>query len=199
MSDDWPFGDLRPSSYGVILADPPWKFVTRSAKGLGKGAERHYRTMTRAELFALPVWRLAAPNCALCLFTTQAQLPMQLDLLKHWGFTYKSYGGWGKRSETWTPDCANPKWAFGTGYWERSCLEVYLWGAIGAPMIVSHSERNLLEAAVREHSRKPETIYKKIDRMFPHVRKLDLFSRKSRGGLWDAWGDEAGKFDGEAA
>lgn len=186
--NDWPFGDLRPHSYGLILADPAWKYITRSPKGRKKSADRHYRTMTRAELYALPVWKLGAPNAALCLWTTQAMLPMQLDLLKHWGFEYKSYGAWGKRTKT------GRKWGFGTGYWERSTAEVYLWGAIGAPLIVSRSERNFIEAPLREHSRKPEDIYAKCERMFPNVRKLDLFSRKTRKG-WDNWGDEATKFD----
>lgn len=191
MSEDWPFGNLEPSSFGLILADPAWSYATRSDKGQAKSASRHYRTMTREQLYALPVWRLAAPNCAMCLWTTGPLLPMQLDLMLHWGFAYKSYGVWGKRSAT------GAKWAFGLGYWERSAAEAYLWGAIGEPKIVSHSERNLIEAPLREHSRKPEEIYQKCERMFPGVRKLDLFSRQTRPG-WSNWGDEATKFD-EAA
>ncbi len=194
--NDWPFDELEPHAYGVILADPAWRWIARSKKGEAKGASRHYRTMSRAALYALPVWKLAAPNCALCLWTTQSMLPMQLDLLKHWGFTYRTYGVWGKRSSSWTPGKENPRWAFGQGYWERSCAEVYLWGGIGAPSIKSKSERNFIEAAVREHSRKPEDIYAKIERMFPLARKLDLFSRKTRPG-WDNWGDERDKFDEE--
>jgi N6-adenosine-specific RNA methylase IME4 len=194
--NDRPFGDLQEGSYGLIHADNPHRYITRSKKGMAKSAERHYPTMSREELYELPVWRLAAPNCAICFWTTSAQLPMQLDLMQHWGFAYKSYGGWAKRSPTWQRGCENPKWAFGTGYWEHSCLEVYLWGAIGAPKIVSRSERNLIEAARREHSRKPEDIYAKCERMFPKVKKLDLFSRQSRRG-WDNWGNERTKFDGE--
>lgn len=192
MSEGWPFGELAEASFGLILADPAWSYLTRSDKGQGKSASRHYRTMTREELYALPVWRLAAPNCALCLWTTAPLLPMQLDLMLHWGFAYKSYGAWAKRSKT------GAKWAFGTGYWERSAAEVYLWGAIGEPRIVSHSERNLIEAPLREHSRKPEDIYAKCERLFPGVRKLDLFSRETRPG-WSNWGDERTKFDGGAA
>ncbi|MBY6244144.1 MT-A70 family methyltransferase [Methylosinus sp. Sm6] len=192
MSADWPFGGLQEASFGLILADPAWSYATRSDKGQGKSASRHYRTMTREELYALPVWRLAAPNCALCLWTTQAMLPMQLDLMLHWGFAYKSYGVWGKRSKT------NAKWAFGTGHWERSAAEVYLWGAIGEPRIVSHSERNIIVAPLREHSRKPEDIYRKCKALFPGVRKLDLFSRQTRPG-WSNWGDERTKFDGAEA
>lgn len=189
-----PFGDLPENGYGLILADPPWKFMTRSAKGEGKSASQHYRVMTRRELYALPVWRLAAPNCALCLWFTSTSLPLAFDLMKHWGFDYKSLGFWAKRSSTWTPGEPNPKWAFGTGYWHGDAAEGFLWGARGAPRIHRGSERNLIEAAVRLHSEKPEEIYDKCERMFPQVRKLDLFSRKTRPG-WDAWGDEAGKLD----
>lgn len=195
---DWPFGALPENAYGLILADPPWKFLTRSARGEGKSACRHYPTMTRAELYALPVWRLAAPNAALCMWFTSTSLPLALDLMKHWGFDYKSLGFWAKRSRSWTPAEPDPKWAFGTGYWAADCAEGYLWGARGRPLIHRGSERNLIEAARREHSEKPEEIYGKCERMFPATRKLDLFSRQTRPG-WDAWGDEAGKFDERAA
>jgi hypothetical protein len=41
--------------YGVIYADPPWRFGTYSAKGTGRGAISHYDVMTVDELGAMPV------------------------------------------------------------------------------------------------------------------------------------------------
>lgn len=189
--EPWPFGDLEPHSYGLILSDPPWRFATRSDANQVKSAANHYELMDRSALFALPVWKLAAPHCAHVMWATQAQLPLALDLLQHWGFDYRSCGAWAKRSKT------DESWAFGTGYWLRSAAEVFLVGAIGNPAIRSHSERNLIVAPVREHSRKPDEMHAMLERMFPATRKLEMFARQSRPG-WDCWGNEATKFD-EAA
>jgi len=57
-----------PERFDVILADPPWRFVTRSPKGNKRGPESHYPTMTLNELQALPVCSLAADNAALFLW-----------------------------------------------------------------------------------------------------------------------------------
>ena len=55
--------------------------------------------------------------------------------------------------------------------------EFVVFGAIGRPRIVSRSERNLIIAPVREHSRKPDESFEMLERMFPRVRKASLFSR----------------------
>ena len=188
---DWPFGDLPESGFGVILADPPWRFETRSARNQNKAAP--YATMSRAELMRLPVWRLAAPNCALAMWATQAQLHEAVDLVKSWGFDYKSAAAWAKLSKLSDINSADPKLAMGTGYWPRSCAEFILFGAIGAPRIRARGERNLIIAPVREHSRKPPHLHEMLERMFPGTRKLELFARAPREG-WRVWGNETGKF-----
>ena len=46
----------------------------------------------------------------------------------------------------------------------------------------------------REHSRKPDIIYLMIQALYPHAKKLDVFSREERIG-WDTWGNERDKFN----
>ena len=99
MSTGWPFGALTPSKYGVILMDAAWLFEVWSAKGEGKSAGRHYRCMTMAELKALPVRHLAAPDCALVMWGVWSMLPQALDLMKGYGFTYKTGGAWAKLAD----------------------------------------------------------------------------------------------------
>ncbi len=181
----------REGAYGLILADPPWTFATHSERRQTKAAP--YAVMSRYDLLTLPVHRLAAPNCALVMWTTPTHLPQGIELMKRWGFDYKTCGSWGKRTKGWTPECDDPKWAFGTGYWWRCASEPYIAGARGAPRIMSRSERNFIEAATREHSRKPEELHDVLERMFPGVRKIELFARARREG-WDAFGNETGKF-----
>ena len=177
----------REGRYGLILADPPWRFEARSARRQTKAAP--YSTMSRYDLLTMPVDRLAARNCALVMWATQAQLPQALDLMKRWGFDYKSFGTWAKQS------ASGNKWAFGTGYWFRSAAEIYLVGARGAPLIKSKSERNLIVAPVRQHSRKPEQLREALERMFPLVPKIELFARERREG-WDCWGNQLDMFEG---
>lgn len=188
---NWPFGRLVPQSYDVILADPPWRFENYSAEGEEKNPLAHYDCMTIDDLRALPVARLAAPNCALVMWATAPLLDKAIDLLSDWGFTYKSAGAWAKQSSS------GRKWSFGTGYCFRSAAEFFLLGTRGDPTFASRSVRNLIVAPVREHSRKPDEMHDNIEAMFPFARKCELFARQRRLG-WDAWGNETDKFEAQA-
>ena len=183
----WPFGDLRPLSYGVILADPPWRFANWSAAGEAKNPVAHYDCMSLDAIKALPVGHLAAADAALIMWATAPMLPQAIDLLAAWGFAFKSAGAWAKQSRT------GAKWAFGTGYVYRSATEFWLLGTIGKPAYRSRSERNLIVAPVREHSRKPEAMHDQIERLF-HGPYCELFSRQQRPG-WDAWGNQTNTFE----
>ena len=180
------FADLRLFHYRCILADPPWRFETYSAKGEVKSPVAHYDCLTMPELFALDVGHLAAPDCALFMWATAPMLPDALLTMAHWGFTFKTGGAWFKQSKS------GEKLAFGTGYIWRSAVEFLLVGVNGAPTWRSKSERNAILAPIRQHSRKPEDAYRKIEAMVDGPR-LELFARSERAG-WDAWGNEVGKF-----
>lgn len=185
----WPFGNLRMFGYGALLIDPPWRFSNYSAKGEVKNPVAHYSCMSLADLRAMPVADLAAPDCAMIMWATAPLLPEAVALMSAWGFTFKSAGAWAKQSST------GQKWAFGTGYCFRSAAEFFLLGTIGKPRIKSRSVRNLIVAPIREHSRKPEDQYEMVEQLFdgPYA---EVFSRAARPG-WDSFGDEAGKFTAE--
>lgn len=183
---DWPFGDLVPGRYGVILADPPWRFTNFSRKGEAKNPVTHYPCMPIADLAALPVARLAAPDCALVMWATAPLLDRAIELMRAWGFSFKSAGAWAKRTST------DASWAFGTGYVFRSAAEFYLVGTIGKPRVQSRSVRNLVVAPVREHSRKPDQMHADVEALYagPYA---ELFARQRRPG-WDAWGNDVDRF-----
>lgn len=187
----WPFGDLKMFGYGALLCDPPWKFSNYSAKGETKNPSAQYACMSTKDIAALPVNQLAAPDCAMFMWATAPMLPDGIELMRAWGFTFKSAGAWAKQSST------GNKWAFGTGYCFRSAAEFFLLGTIGKPKIQSRSVRNLMVAPIREHSRKPEAQYEMVEQLFegPYA---EVFSRATRPG-WDSFGDEVGKFSMEAA
>ncbi len=178
---------LTPFKYRTILADPPWKFKTYSDEGRDKSAEAHYATMTLDEIKRLPVSHLAHPDGALLImWATAPMVPQALEVVEAWGFEYCTMGAWAKQSST------GRKWAFGTGYRLRSAMEPFIVATLGKPATLSLSQRNLIVAPVREHSRKPDEMYD-LAEAIGAVPRCELFSRTDREG-WDSWGDQAGRY-----
>lgn len=106
--------------YKIIYADPPWQYERSKVQG---AAEKHYPTMQLDELCALPVSELADQDCILFLWATFPQLNEALELIKAWGFTYKSVAFvWLKSTEN--PGRGFMAWAFGRGEMRKSvCLQ----------------------------------------------------------------------------
>lgn len=186
----WPFAPLSFGAYSLLMIDPPWAFVTRSEKGQGKSPSAHYGTMTMEEIAALPVADLAADDCLLWMWCTGNNLPQALQIMDAWGFVFSTSGAWVKTTR-------RGKIAFGTGFVLRNSHEPFLIGRRGAPKIAVRNVRSTLMAPVREHSRKPDLAYQEARRLIPYGRAADIFSRETRDGGWESWGNEAGKFDGD--
>lgn len=188
----WPFGDLRPLAYDGLLADPAWTFNLRSEAGEKKSAQAQYQTMPLEEIQALPVASLLRGDGLVFMWTTWPMIREGIATLDAWGFRFVTGGAWHKRSST------GRKTAFGTGYCLRSACEPFLIGAVGQPRY-GRSVRNLIEAPVRGHSRKPDDQYALMEALLPRgLRFAELFARQRwQGGRghWDAWGDQAGKFE----
>lgn len=166
--------------YGVILADPPWRFEVYSQEtGMDRAADNHYQTMTLEDICALPV--PAANDAVLFLWRTGPMCEEGVEVMKAWGFRTKSEWIWGK-------DRA------GTGYWGRNRHEVLMIGTRGSPAAPSMGlqPESLILAPVGEHSVKPEIFYELIERMFPRAAKLEMFARNQRAG-WDSFGNETNK------
>jgi N6-adenosine-specific RNA methylase IME4 len=186
---EWPFAGLEPFAYSLIVADPPWRFITRSKRGEGKSPQAHYSTMTIDDIRALPVADLAHENCLLWMWATQPMLDQQISIMQTWGFKFISAGAWVKTTK-------NDKRSFGTGYWFRECAEYILLGTRGKPKRISRSVRSAFLSPQREHSRKPDESYDMARALIPYGRACELFSRQRRPG-WDVWGNEVDKFSTE--
>ena len=184
---------LRRMHYGVVYADPPWAYKTFSDSELGtvphRSEEAPYRPMSLDELKAMPVSDIAARDCVLHMWTISSHLDQSLDLGRSWGFTYKSIGLVWVKTQKGDPE--TPK--MGMGKWFRQEAEICLLFTRGKPSRESAGVRQTILEPAREHSRKPDAAYERIEALSagPYV---ELFSRKSRPG-WDAMGNEKGKFD----
>lgn len=179
--------DFPDGPFGTILADPPWRFRTWNETNDAKSARRHYSLMTIEEICALPVKSVAAKDCALFLWATWPTIFQSEQVIKAWGFRYSGLAWeWIKRN----PETG--KYAFGTGYGTRKNLEPCLLAIRGAPKLQNRSVRDFLYSPRREHSRKPDEQYERIEVMYPGPR-LEMFGRQKRVG-WETWGNQVDKF-----
>jgi N6-adenosine-specific RNA methylase IME4 len=173
--------------FGTILADPPWQFINST----GKIAPEHkrltrYGTMTLDEILALPVDRLAEPTAHLYLWCPNALLPGGLEVMKAWGFNYKSNIVWHKVRKDGGSD------GRGVGFYFRNVTEVILFGVRGKnarTLPPGRRQVNLLATRKREHSRKPDEQYDLIEAC-SRGPFLELFARGTRAG-WTTWGHQA--------
>ncbi len=176
--------------FGVLYCDPPWLFKNYSEAGEGKNANQHYDCMTLEEMIAMResiLWA-CGHNCVCVMWAMECLLPEAMELMKAWGFTYKTCGWWNKKT-------VHGKNSFGKGYILRNAGEPYLIGTMGSPRIKNHRTRNAFDAPLREHSRKPDEIIPMIEALFDGPY-LELFSRTERPG-WTVWGNQTGLFKPE--
>jgi N6-adenosine-specific RNA methylase IME4 len=189
---DLPLMSVAPKSkhYRVIYADPPWTFATYSRKGKGRSPEAYYDCMSLAEIEALPVTEWAADDCVLLLWVTDPLLEKAFQIISSWGFTYKTIGFyWAKLKRA--EDLFNENDFFtGLGFWTRANPELCLLATRGHPHRRRANVRKLIVSPRREHSRKPDEAYERIEALCDGPY-LELFARFPRPG-WDSWGIDAG-------
>lgn len=164
--------------YGVIYADPPWRWEPWSREtGMDRAADNHYPTMTIDRIKTLKV--PAAADAVLFLWATAPMLPQALEVMAHWYFFYRSQFVWIKDRP-------------GLGYWTRNQHELLLIGGRGKIPAPARGTQygSVIEAPRHKHSAKPPIVHEMIEAMFPTLPKIELFARSRRDG-WEAWGNEA--------
>jgi N6-adenosine-specific RNA methylase IME4 len=187
MLDDLILAAGKEGGFGTILADPPWQFRNRT----GKMAPEHrrlnrYGTMTLDDILQMPVEKLAADPAHLYLWVPNALLPDGLNVMKAWGFDYKTNLVWCKIRKDGGPD------GRGVGFYYRNTTELLLFGVRGKnarTLPPARSQVNVIQSRKREHSRKPDEQYEIIEKCSFGPR-LELFARGSRPG-WVTWGDQS--------
>jgi len=171
--------------YGVIYADPPWRFKVRSAKGEGRAPK--YARMTLDDIKALPVADWTKPDAVLFLWVLDCMLPEAIDVIRAWQFEYKSV------AFTWAKTTITGKPHFGLGYWTRCGTEQCLLATRGHPKRLDAGVSQFVMAPRREHSRKPDEVRDRIRRLVKGPY-LEMFARSTTPG-WYAWGNETDKYD----
>ena len=170
--------------YKIIYADPPWKYDDEGCQGTAKN---HYDTLSNEEICNLPIRELADDNCVLFIWGTYPKLPELLEVIKAWGFEYKSIAfQWIKKNKQ------DGKYFYGLGRWTRGNTEGCFIATKGKPKRISESVFQIIESPLREHSRKPDIVRQKIIKLIGDLPRIELFARQRFDG-WDVWGLESPK------
>ena len=173
--------------FATVLADPPWRFQNKT----GKVAPEHkrlarYPTLTLAEIEDLPVQDVVEETAHLYLWVPNALLPEGLQVMRSWGFQYKTNLIWYKVRLDGGPDRR------GVGFYFRNVTEMLLFGVRGKharTLAPGRSQENIILSRKREHSRKPDEQYPIIEACSPGPF-LELFARGARQG-WFTWGNQS--------
>lgn len=157
--------ELPSGPFGTVIADPPWRLGTGGAK-----RRLHYDTMPTEDIAAIPVSSSVSPDAHLWLWTTNPHLPEALEVVKAWGFQYKSLLTWDKE-------------LMGIGWWLRSQTEHCIFAVkSNKRRVTPGSIRTLLRERRRKHSQKPDGLLKIVKQLSP-APYLYLFAREPIEGV----------------
>lgn len=177
------------SRFQVVYADPAWPYRDSGVRG---GVDHHYPTMSLADICALPVQQIVAPDAALFIWGTWPNLPMIFPVIEAWGFSFKNCAfTWVKVTKSGAP-------AFGPGHWTRGNTEACFLATRGKPkrvdagvpqVLLEDMEEGAVFAPRGRHSAKPPEVRDRIVRLLGDVPRIELFARERVPG-WKAWGNE---------
>ena len=178
--------------YNIIYADPAWSYYNDSTAKKDcttvKGMRRPpYPVMSTESIKQLKVSEIAAENAILFIWTTDYHLEKCMQVIKAWGFEYKTVGFvWAKKTKKGTPVC------FMGAYTMKSGTEICLLATKGKDahkLVKKHNIKSLIESERMEHSKKPNEVRTRIVELVGNIPRVELFARQKVEG-WDAWGNE---------
>ena len=172
--------------YDIIYADPPWSYKDKRNKHprLCGGALVHYNLIDIDKIKKINIQGISNINCMLFLWATFPNLQEALDVIKAWGFTYKTLAfSWIKTNKK------NSKPFFGIGYYTKSNCEVCLLGVKGKPIKKSNYVSSVIMSPRESHSKKPDIVREKIIELCGDIPRIELFAREKTKG-WHVWGND---------
>jgi len=166
--------ELPQAIFSVIYADPPWQYDF--SKSTSRSIESHYPTMPLRDICELPI--PADLNAILFLWATNPKIREALTVIESWGFEYRT-------NMVWVKD------KIGMGYYVRGQHELLLIARKGElpPPDEANRVASVLYAPRVGHSRKPDTVYGIIEKMYPNQHYIELFATQKREG-WESWGNK---------
>lgn len=169
--------------YNIIYADPPWSYKDKALAG-NRGACCKYPVMGTKDICKFPVNDISAKDCVLFLWVTMPKLNESFELIKAWGFEYKTC------AFTWIKTNRRTESLFwGMGRWTRANPELCLIATKGKPKRIAANVHSVVMSPIEEHSKKPDEVRKRIVDLCGDLPRIELFARQYADG-WDCWGNE---------
>jgi len=164
--------------YRIIYADPPWPYDQWLPHQYGD-VEKHYPNMSIEALCALPIKELAEKNAVLFLWATSPKLELAFEVIRAWGFEYKTSFVWDKIKHNF-------------GYYNSMRHEFLLIAGRGQS---TPDSKKLVDSVVSiertaKHSEKPAYFRDLIDELYTYGNRIELFHRGEIKAGWDTWGNE---------
>lgn len=169
----------EPEKYSVVYADPPWKYTSgdqHTYESQETVLETHYPSMTIQEISNVPVKSFTAENAVLFLWVTSPLLEESFQVIKAWGFQYKTSMVWDKVKHN-------------VGNFVSVRHELLLICTKGQPPKVPKLVDSVYEEERTNHSKKPEYFRNLIEELYPNGKRIELFAR-TKPDRWDTWGDQ---------
>lgn len=181
---------LPDKKYNIIYADPAWHYGSKSAVNNTKGSEikplqDHYETMTLQELCDLPVKDITKDDAACFMWVTDSHLDEGIEVMKAWGFNYKTI------AFNWVKITNKGNFCKNVAPYTMKSSEICLLGIKGRMLKykVANNIESLVIAERTQHSKKPQEVRRRIELLFGDLPRIELFARE-KWEDWDCWGNE---------
>ncbi len=178
------------NKYKIIYADPPWKYNSKSAVNNSSGSQikklnEHYESMNTKDLKSLPVIDIIDKEACCFMWVTDSHLKEGIEIMESWGFKYKTIAFvWLKKTKHGN-NCVN------VAPWTLKSTEICLFGTKGA--MTKYKKHNsvmqFVEAERADHSKKPQEVRLRIEKLFGDLPRIELFARDKKKG-WEALGND---------
>jgi len=169
--------------YQIIYADPPWSYNDKMS-GHSFSLDHEYVTQSKNWIANLNVrGGVADSDCVLFLWAVSPLLPEAFEVMKAWGFKYKTV------AFCWSKETKNGKKVSNLGRWTMGNVELCLLGVKGKPKRQTRNVKQLVIAERTKHSKKPDEVRKRIVELMGDLPRIELFAREKVEG-WDVWGNE---------
>ena len=181
---------LPNKKYNIIYADPPWHYGSKSAVNNTTGSaikplSDHYSTMSLQELKNMPIKNMTKDHAACFMWVTDSHIDEALEVLRSWGFAYKTI------AFNWVKTTSKGNYCKNVAPWTMKSSEICLLGIKGR--MTKYKQANNIESLViaqrTQHSQKPNEVRKRIENLFGDLPRIELFARETAEG-WDSWGNE---------
>jgi N6-adenosine-specific RNA methylase IME4 len=165
--------------FRIIYADPAWSYNDKQETPMLGGASKHYNTMSVSEISNLPVKNISEKDAVLFLWVTSPLLEDAFEVIKSWGFKYKTSFIWDKVKHN-------------MGHYNSVRHELLLIATKGSCVPDNKKLYDSVQSIERNdnHSEKPIEFLNIIDDLYLYGNKLEMFCRKIKKQNWYGWGNE---------